>query len=130
MEFITKVWGWEEILENNSKYCLKKLCFNYRWRNSWHRHFKKDETFYVIQGKFHLITLTDNEKFKEGLLIPGNVVRIQPKTWHRLTGLDFHNEVIEASTYFDETDIERVDKGYEIYGTEECKLNNKERYIK
>ena len=130
MEIIDKMWGEEHIIENNDKYCLKFLIFNPRWRNSWHRHFRKDETFYVAAGKFHLITCKEHFNMEEGLLLPGDSIRIKPNTWHRLTGLAFHNKIIEVSTPFDDNDVERVQTGYEIYGTEECRLNETERYIK
>lgn len=130
MNRIEKIWGHEEIIENNDKYCLKFLIFDYRWRNSWHRHFKKDETFYVLEGEFHLITDDGNLNIKEGLLLPGDSIRIKPGTWHRLTGLKPYNKIIEVSTFFNDNDIERTQPGYEVYGVEECKLNKKERYIK
>ena len=128
-QIIDKIWGYEKIIENNEKYCLKFLIFNHRWMNSWHMHFNKDETFYVTKGLFYLATYCNGET-KDGLLYPGDSIRIKPKTIHRLCGLNFHNEVLEASTYFDDKDVERFKKGREVYGTEECDLHKKERYLK
>ena len=131
METVNKMWGKEEIIENNKKYCLKFLLFTCRWMNSWHFHYEKDETFYVQEGIFYVRTLNNETlEAKEGLLYPGDSIRIKPKTFHRLCGLNYYNKIIEVSTSFKKNDVKRFEMGREVYGVEECELRKKERYLK
>lgn len=54
-KFVPKGWGWERWLVNNDKYCGKQLWFAKGKKFSFHFHKKKDETFYVAEGKVILI---------------------------------------------------------------------------
>ncbi len=47
-----KVWGREEWLVNTDKYCGKFLNVDKGYRSSIHHHRNKDETFYLLEGKF------------------------------------------------------------------------------
>lgn len=48
----TKGWGSEDIWATNDKYCGKMMHFNEGARFSMHFHHEKDETWYVIEGRF------------------------------------------------------------------------------
>lgn len=128
MESVNKIWGKELIIENNIKYCLKFLIVNRGWMNSWHFHKYKDETFYVAEGRFYLKTMTDD--IKEGILETGDKIRIVPRTFHRICGLDYYNRIIEVSTYFDDNDVTRKEVGKKLSNLEILKLLAKERYSK
>ena len=49
-----KGWGEELWLTNNEKYCAKILRFNKGAEFSMHYHIKKEETWYVANGKLKL----------------------------------------------------------------------------
>mgnify|MGYP003334401194 CR=1 FL=1 len=50
--FVEKGWGSEFIFATNDKYCGKLLKFNKDARFSMHFHAEKDETWFVLSGKF------------------------------------------------------------------------------
>ena len=56
VNFVEKVWGHEEWIVNNPKYCGKKLVLKKGYRCSIHKHDIKDETFYILSGTVLLET--------------------------------------------------------------------------
>ena len=50
--FVEKGWGSENIWASNDKYCGKMLNFNAGAKFSMHFHAEKDETWYLIIGRF------------------------------------------------------------------------------
>ena len=69
-------WGYEDIWVTNDKYCGKMLHFTVGKKLSMHFHREKEETWFVINGKFlvRYITTQDGE-LHEMVLEPGDV-------WH------------------------------------------------
>lgn len=63
---VKKVWGDEQWLVNNEKYCSKFLNLNQGYTCSLHYHAIKDETFYVLTGTVE-ITYVD---LRELLCVP------------------------------------------------------------
>ena len=51
MKFVPKSWGYELWIENNDKYCGKKLFCAKDKYCSFHYHKLKEETFYVASGR-------------------------------------------------------------------------------
>lgn len=66
--FVPKGWGFEDWIENNSMYCGKRLFFIKDRGCSWHAHYKKDETFYVQDGRILLIYSNQDCLDKKGNL--------------------------------------------------------------
>lgn len=104
---VEKVWGREEWIVNNSKYCGKKMIFNKGYRCSMHYHKIKEETFYILSGKVLLETKLNDEK-ESKVLVPGDIANIEPYRLHRITGLE-DSEVIEFSTHHMDDDSYRVE---------------------
>ncbi|NDD55502.1 cupin domain-containing protein [bacterium] len=104
-KIVDKVWGHEEWIVNNAKYCGKKMVFKACFQCSMHHHKIKEETFYVQQGRLVLETET-NGAYDIRLMTPGDIAHIKPLTWHRLTALD-NAEVFEFSTFHMEEDSYR-----------------------
>ncbi|MBI2623047.1 MAG: cupin domain-containing protein [Candidatus Liptonbacteria bacterium] len=101
---VPKVWGYEQWLENNEKYCCKVLALNKGYQCSLHYHKKKDETFLVTAGHVRL------ELGDEVLhLRPGTFVRVPPNTRHRFAGIE-DSAIIEVSTHHDEADSFRIEE--------------------
>jgi mannose-6-phosphate isomerase-like protein (cupin superfamily) len=96
--FVQKGWGSENIWATNEKYCGKLLNFNTGSKFSMHFHAQKDETWYVLDGRF-LVEYIDTAcaKIMDKYLNAGDVWRNPPLLPHRLTCLE-EGTIIEVST--------------------------------
>jgi dTDP-4-dehydrorhamnose 3,5-epimerase-like enzyme len=79
------------------------------WRGM-HYHEKKDETFYVIDGRIRavFIDLDTNEK-EELILTRGNRLRVKPRCWHVLYGIDDASVVEYSPQAYDKTDAYKIE---------------------
>lgn len=106
---VEKGWGHEEIFATNDLYCGKLLHFNKGARFSMHFHAKKDETWYVLSGKFivHFIDTTNAQDYSKDLN-QGEVWRNEPLLPHQL-------ECIEAGTIIEVSTPDSVEDNYRIF---------------
>ena len=96
--FVSKGWGHENIWATNDKYCGKLLVFNQDAKFSMHFHREKDESWYVLSGKFEVEWInTDNATIKKEILNQGDTWHNPPLLPHRLTCLK-EGTIIEVST--------------------------------
>lgn len=106
--FIEKGWGHELIWATNEKYCGKLLKFNKDARFSMHFHAEKDETWYVLDGKFLVkIINTDNAVQLEQELNPGD-------TWHNPPLLPHQVICLEAGTIIEVSTPDSVEDNYRV----------------
>lgn len=105
VNFVEKVWGHEEWIVNNEKYCGKKLFVKFGFRCSMHQHKIKDETFYCASGKILLESEWKGEA-KVQIMGPGDVFHVKIGMWHRFTGLE-DSELFEFSTFHRDHDSYR-----------------------
>ncbi len=103
IKFVPKVWGSEEWLVNNEKYCAKFLNLVRGYQCSLHYHKLKDETFYVLDGKVE-IELQDNIL----ILNKGDFVRIKPTIIHRFRATTPTARILEVSTTHSDEDSYRL----------------------
>lgn len=109
--FVEKGWGHELIWATNDKYCGKLLKFNKGARFSMHFHAKKDESWYVLSGKFEVRSiLTLDASICTEILEEGSVWRNEPLEPHQLICLE-EGIIIEVSTPDSVEDNYRVEKG-------------------
>ena len=109
--FVPKAWGSELIWATNDLYCGKLMRFNAGSSFSMHLHKEKDETWYVLTGKFILKTIdTFDASVSEQILTVGDVWRNEPMLPHQLLCLE-EGTVIEVSTPDSVEDNYRVGKG-------------------
>lgn len=109
--FVEKGWGSENIWATNDKYCGKLLQFNQGAKFSMHFHAHKDETWYVLSGKFKVIAInTANASQTEYELNTGDVWHNPPLLPHQLICLTA-GTIIEVSTPDSVEDNYRVAKG-------------------
>jgi mannose-6-phosphate isomerase-like protein (cupin superfamily) len=108
---VTKGWGKEVIIVNNSQYCGKILEFKAGSKFSMHFHALKHETFYVIKGIgiMHGIKTEDASEFKINLN-PGIIITIPQLSPHQIFA-ETDMEIIEFSTNHKDSDSYRVYKG-------------------
>jgi mannose-6-phosphate isomerase len=105
---IPKNWGEELIIENNDFYCGKILRFKAACKCSMQYHLKKDETWYILSGKFifRWIDTIKGEK-EETILKIGDIVRNYPGQIHQLEALEA-GEIFEISTKHEDSDTYRI----------------------
>lgn len=99
---VLKEWGEEQWIVNK-EYCGKKLILKKNRRCSMHSHKKKDEVFYLQNGK--VLLEMDGKNYT---LLPGDFIHVLPNSPHRFTGL-LDSEIIEFSTTHDEEDSYRTE---------------------
>lgn len=114
LNFFPKKWGFEYWFANTKDYCGKKLyvmCDVWSSDGNFHYHKVKDETFYVLDGIL-ILNLCDYQDEIEHVqsisLLPGQSIRLKPRTRHRFTAADPNGcSFIEASTHHEESDSYR-----------------------
>jgi mannose-6-phosphate isomerase-like protein (cupin superfamily) len=108
---VEKGWGHEIIFANSPEYCGKLLVFKKDKRFSLHYHIKKDETWYVAEGRFEC-TLLDGEMggAREFILEKGDSLHISRGMPHQLRALE-DSTVFEVSTQHFDEDSYRIQKG-------------------
>ena len=108
---IEKGWGSEEIWATNDKYCGKLMHFNAGAKFSMHFHAVKDETWYVLSGKFEVkYILTQDASQRIKILEKGATWRNLPLEPHQLVCLEA-GTIIEVSTADSVEDNYRVAPG-------------------
>jgi mannose-6-phosphate isomerase-like protein (cupin superfamily) len=105
---VEKGWGSEEIWASNDKYCGKLMNFNTGAKFSMHFHAEKDESWYVLSGKFsvHYIDTVD-ASIRTAELNPGD-------TWHNLPLLPHQLECVEAGTVIEVSTPDSVEDNYRV----------------
>lgn len=106
IKHIDKPWGYEEILETNDKYTMKKLLMKKGHQCSYQYHEQKMETILSLTGD--LIIIFENG---EVILKPGEVITIKPYEKHRMVARDEDALYLECSTSELE-DVVRVEDDY------------------
>jgi len=97
---VEKGWGSELIWATNDKYCGKLMRFNNGAKFSMHFHSTKDESWFVLDGRFEVEWIdTKTSKIHTKLLLPGDTWRNPPLLPHRLHCLSAGGgTIIEVST--------------------------------
>jgi mannose-6-phosphate isomerase-like protein (cupin superfamily) len=120
-----KVWGEEHEIVNCDLYCGKELVLKKQFRCSIHKHFVKDETFFLLKGLIFLeIKRDEDSQIEEFLLIPGDVFRLNPGVYHRFTGLK-NSKFIEFSTKHSDDDSYRLTESEKMKDDEFLELRSK-----
>lgn len=103
MREVEKAWGRELIIVNCDKYCGKLLCLNKGAESSYHQHFKKQETFFCLEGQVAL-----NIENRNYILKPYSMPKtVFPASLHKFRGIT-SALIIEFSMPHDDKDVYRV----------------------
>jgi quercetin dioxygenase-like cupin family protein len=109
--YVEKGWGSELIWATNDKYCGKLLKFNQGAKFSMHFHAHKDETWYVLDGKFKVIAIDTKDAHEYYLILnPGDTWRNEPLYPHQVICIEA-GTIIEVSTPDSVEDNYRIGKG-------------------
>jgi quercetin dioxygenase-like cupin family protein len=96
--FVKKGWGHENIWATTDKYCGKLMTFNKGSRFSMHFHSEKDESWFVLDGKFEIEYInTKDATLHRMTLNKGDTWHNPPLLPHRLTCIE-EGTIIEVST--------------------------------
>lgn len=95
---IEKPWGYEELVECNDKYVVKKLFMKKDNACSIQYHKQKSETIIVLTGSIHISTGTTLTNLETKVYKTGDTVTIRPYTVHRMASVDEDCLYIETST--------------------------------
>lgn len=96
--FVEKGWGHEFIFATNEKYCGKLLKFNKDAKFSMHFHAEKDESWYILSGKFKIVFIeTKDASVHDIILEQGATWRNRPLQPHQVICLE-EGTIIEVST--------------------------------
>jgi mannose-6-phosphate isomerase-like protein (cupin superfamily) len=107
----SKVWGTEIWLINSPLYCAKLLILAPAMQCSLHRHLKKTETFFILQGIARIeVGSGKNYEYKT----TGDSVHLPAGTWHRFADAnpsDLGEDciILEVSSHHDDEDVERLE---------------------
>jgi len=104
-KIVTKVWGYEMWIHNDSDYCGKLLVFNKAGNKfSMHYHMKKKETWFVQSGSFLFKWIdVENGRIESTTMVNGDSVLIERGLPHQLIALEDNSTIFEVSTeHFDE----------------------------
>ena len=109
--FVEKGWGSELIWATNDRYCGKLLNFDSGARFSMHFHAEKDESWYVLSGKFIVRYIdTKDASVHEVKLKTGDTWHNPPLFPHQVI-CEEQGTLIEVSTADSVEDNYRVAKG-------------------
>lgn len=99
---VEKPWGREEWIVNK-EYCGKLITIKKSNQSSFHYHKKKNETFYLLEGKIAVVLNNGLEMMLE----KGGIMDIPEGTLHRLNAIE-ESKIIEFSTHHEDADSYRV----------------------
>lgn len=110
-KFVPKGWGYEDWIWNE-EYCGKILFVKKGKKCSWHYHKEKDEVFYVISGKLHVVYSMEDDLNEacEIVLGPQDGFHVPVGLRHRFVGL-VDTIFVEFSSHHEDSDSFRVEKG-------------------
>ena len=114
--YISKLWGLEEWLVNNDKYCAKFLWITPGFQCSLHYHRTKCETFIALDGLIHVEYYIDNKRM-ETLLVGRNrdTLTLLPNTPHRFYSIGGEGGLLlEVSTTHSDEDVVRLEPSKEM----------------
>ncbi len=105
---VKKGWGSELIWATNDKYCAKMLNFDEGARFSMHFHAVKDESWYVLSGKFIVRYIEcSNATIQEHILNAGD-------TWHNEPLLPHQLICVEAGTILEVSTPDSVEDNFRV----------------
>jgi len=84
---INKPWGWEEIIEKNDKYVVKRLFMKEGEQCSLQYHEDKKETIIVLQGSLKIKLGQNGKSRHDKILNQQGTVTIKPCEVHRMIGV-------------------------------------------
>ena len=96
-KIINKLWGKEEWLELNEKYCYKRIYINKGYKTSYQYHNYKRETNYLIEGTAEIWLENDDGVVEKKIMKAGEFFNVTPPKKHRVIAL---TDIILQEVFF------------------------------
>jgi len=112
---VEKPWGWELVWAETDRYAGKLLFVRAGQALSLQYHERKDESWYVQEGRAALGLGRVGESLEEQEIGPGDTFHFAPRTVHRVRALE-DTLIVEVSTA-DLDDVVRLADDYGREGT-------------
>lgn len=106
--FVEKGWGHELIWATNDHYCGKLLKFNTGARFSMHFHAEKDESWYVLDGRFEVRWIDTKDASRHVQTLEAG------STWRNVPLLPHQLICIEAGTIIEVSTADSVEDNYRV----------------
>lgn len=123
VETIKKLWGFEQVMVNETEYCFKLLVLQPGFSSSLHYHKRKKETFVVKKGWCFLDVLKSNGETKRLTMECGDSFTLEPGKPHRFFLPDSPEAkacvIYEISTHHSDLDVERIVESHKLDGIPE-----------
>ena len=75
-----------------------------------HYHERKEETFYIVDGRIRAVFVdVDTKEREEHLLVKGTRLRLKTRCWHIFYGIDDASVVEYSPQVYDKTDTYTID---------------------
>lgn len=110
-DHIDKPWGWEEIVDLNSHYCIKHLFINSGRRLSKQYHVRKTETLMLTEGEAEL-TLGVGSAERVVPMVLSQPFAISPGTTHRVRATGPQGALILEVSTIELQDVVRLEDDY------------------
>lgn len=109
MQIVNKLWGYEQVIVNNDKYCAKLLHIHPGWECSLHYHPVKKETFICVEGQVE-VDLEVGGLIRQQPLRLCQQLTINPGTAHRFRAAnDEFAVLLEISSTHSDEDVVRLE---------------------
>ena len=112
MEIGNRPWGTYYVLLDDVNCKVKKIVVNPNSRPSYQYHFKRSETWVVVEGEGK-VTIDGQERDIQA----GDIIEVPQECKHRIENTDSDNDLVfievQHGTYFGEDDIVRVEDDYD-----------------
>jgi mannose-6-phosphate isomerase len=122
---VEKPWGYEDILERNQDFVIKRILLREGNRSSLQVHERKREWVEVVTGTIELTIGTDVDALEQRVLTTGDVYRVPPGTIHRVLAVE-DALILEICTPGDD-DIIRLEDDYGRRGQHETRATRRDR---
>jgi mannose-6-phosphate isomerase len=107
---VEKPWGYEELIDCNDKYVVKKLFMKKGHKCSLQYHKLKRETILVLSGELRISIGKDKESLETKSYFAGDTVTIEPYTIHRMEAAE---DCLYSETSTNELwDVVRLEDSY------------------
>jgi len=106
--YVEKGWGHEFIFATNDKYCGKLLKFNKGAKFSMHFHAEKDETWYILDGKFIVREIDTNDASIHKVTLEQGMI------WHNPPLVPHQVECVEEGTIIEVSTPDSVEDNYRV----------------
>lgn len=111
MKIVIKPWGREEWIEQNDRYCYKRLYIDAGERTSLQYHEVKRETNYIISGEAEVWLEDESGEIQKTRMGPGEFFNVVPPQKHRIVAIT--DLILQEASTPEVDDVIRIDDDFD-----------------